>query len=279
MEFIKYHGLGNDFLVFEHGLEGARSLTADEVVAICDRRFGVGADGTVFARPSAVAALRMELLNSDGSTPEMCGNGIRCLVAYAVDHLGFDANPLAVETPAGVLDCAWTREASGRVDTVRVSMGRPTFDRAKIPVAGEGDALELEVSTPARSFVGTGVGTGNPHYVIFGDARRETAETFGPALERHPIFPRGTNVEFAEVVAPDHIRLTVWERGCGLTMACGTGATATVVAAVRAGHVHADRPVRVTLPGGDLAITVTAALDAAFMEGPAREVFRGRIDL
>ncbi len=279
MEFIKYHGLGNDFLVFERGLEGARSLTRAEVVAVCDRRLGVGADGVVFARPSETAALRMELINSDGSTPEMCGNGIRCLVAYAVDHLGLTANPLPVETLAGVLDCAWSKDGSGRVDTVRVAMGRPTFDRAQIPIEGDGDALALEVRTPSRTFVGTGVGTGNPHYVIFGDARRETAETFGPALERHRLFPRGTNVEFAEIQAPDHILLTVWERGCGLTMACGTGATATVAAAVRHGHVPADQPIRVTLPGGDLTITVSAALDAATMEGPAREVFRGRIDL
>jgi diaminopimelate epimerase len=279
VEFIKYHGLGNDFLVFERGLDGVRSLTPAEVVAVCDRRFGVGADGVVFARPSDTAALRMELTNSDGSTPEMCGNGLRCLVAYAVDHLGFDANPLPVETLAGVLDCAWSKDPSGHVDTVRVAMGRPTFERAQIPVAGEGDALSLEVATPSRTFVGTGVGTGNPHYVIFGDARRETAETFGPAVERHPLFPRGTNVEFAEVLTPDHIRLTVWERGCGLTMACGTGATATVAAAVRLGHVSPDQPIRVSLPGGDLAITVSAALDAATMEGPAREVFRGRIPL
>ncbi|MCB9729650.1 MAG: diaminopimelate epimerase [Deltaproteobacteria bacterium] len=279
MKFIKYHGLGNDFLVFARGLDGARSLTPEEVVAVCDRRFGVGADGVILARPSEVAALRMELVNSDGTTPEMCGNGIRCLVAYAVDELGFAENPLEVETLAGVLACAWRRGEDGRMASVRVSMGRPVFERALIPVAGEGDALALEVSTPERTFVGTGVGTGNPHYVLFGDARRETASHYGPLLERHPTFPRGTNVEFAEVLAPDHIRLTVWERGCGLTMACGTGATATVAAAVRHGLVRADAPVRVSLPGGDLAITVSAALDAAIMEGPAREVFRGRIHI
>ncbi len=279
MEFIKYHGLGNDFLLFEGGLEGARSLTVDEVVSVCDRRFGVGADGVAFVRPSAVARVRMELINSDGSTPEMCGNGIRCLVAYAVDHLGIVDNPLSVETLAGVLDCAWTAGADGTVDRVRVAMGRPTFQRSEIPVAGDGDAIALTVSAGGREFAGTGVGTGNPHFVIFGDASHETAAAYGPLLERHPVFLRGANIEFAEVLDREHVQLTVWERGCGLTLACGTGATATVAAAVRHALVDADRPVRVSLPGGDLRITVSAALDAAFMEGPAREVFRGQIDL
>ena len=278
MRFIKYHGLGNDFILLRGGVIGEPSPSRDEVVALCDRRFGIGADGVMLARPSERAALRMELVNSDGSVPEMCGNGIRCLVKYAVEELGLRADPLPVETLAGVLECHHgAGPGAPTVHSVRVAMGTPRFERSEVPVAGTGDALRVEVAVEDRTFVATGVCTGNPHMVIFGDAGRELAGRYGPALSKHALWPRGANVEFTEVRGPTELRVTVYERGCGLTLACGTGATAAACAAVRLGRCQAGVPIAVDLPGGRLLITVAADLSQAWMEGPATEVFRGEL--
>lgn len=279
MRFIKYHGLGNDFIVLEPGPEAHTLLAPDSARALCRRGFGVGADGVMTAGASDVADLAMLLVNSDGSTPEMCGNGIRCFAKFAVDVLGHTSNPLRIETPGGVKACAWRLGPDGRVAMVRVDMGSPSFERARVPVQGGGEALEIPVESQGRRFIATGVNTGNPHMVIFGDADRELARRHGPDLTAHPLWPEGANVEFAEVLGPDHLRVAVWERGCGLTEACGTGATATVAAAVRRGHVAAGQPVTVTLPGGDLQITIAEDLHTAWMEGPATEVYRGELSL
>ncbi len=279
MRFSKYHGLGNDFVILDGGLEGVATPSRADVVALCRRGHGIGADGVMLARPPsdpALADLRMELVNSDGSIPEMCGNGLRCFVKYAVDALGHSANPLRVETNGGVLACVWTADAAG-VRTVRVDMGRPRFERASVPVQGEGQADEVQVPCEDRVFVATGVNTGNPHMVIFGDATLDTALRWGPLLTTHPMWPQGANVEFADVTGPDHLTVTVWERGCGLTQACGTGATATAAAAVRRGLMPFDAPIRVSLPGGDLAITIAEGFRTAFMEGPATLVYRGEL--
>ncbi|MGM0577065.1 MAG: diaminopimelate epimerase [Myxococcota bacterium] len=277
MRFHKYHGLGNDFLVFAGGMTGMASLSERDVRSLCARGTGVGADGVILPRPSDVASLRMELVNRDGSIPEMCGNGIRCLVKYAVEVLGLSANPLPVETIAGVLSCRWTADRRGSVTSVRVAMGAPTFRREAIPMTGRGPATRVRVEHAGEALEAVGVGTGNPHMVLFGDARRPTAERLGPALTNHPDWPNGTNVEFVEHVGPEHLRVTVWERGCGLTRACGTGATAATAAAILRGHVPADRPIRVSLPGGDLSITVEEDFGQAWMEGPAEEVYRGEL--
>ena len=281
MRFIKYHGLGNDFILLCGGMEGAASPSAAQVVALCDRRRGVGADGVMLARPSERAALRMELVNADGSVPEMCGNGLRCLVKYAVEELGLSGNPLEVETLAGVLRCEH-RPGDGSADgvgSVRVAMGRPRFERSAVPMTGEGSSVDVRVALEAASFVATGVNMGNPHMVIFGQGGRPEAERWGPALAAHPMWPEGANVEFAAVRAPDEIDVTVWERGCGLTEACGTGATATAAAAVRAGLSRPEVPIAVHLPGGTLQITVAADLSQAWMAGPAVEVYRGAVTL
>lgn len=276
-DFIKYHGLGNDFVLLDGGLSGRSEPTTAQVIAICDRRTGVGADGVMWARPSAVADLKMILINSDGTVPEMCGNGLRCLVKHAVDDLDFTANPLRVETGAGVLACHWRRDSQDRVDRVEVAMGAPTFTRERIPMTGQGEALDVSVEVPGRSLHATGVGTGNPHMVIFGDASIASATTWGPALTDHPMWPQGTNVEFTEVLSPTHLKVTVWERGCGLTQACGTGATAAAAAAVKLGHSPSATPISVSLPGGDLTIRVAADFHEAWMDGPAVEVYRGQL--
>jgi len=276
-DFIKYHGLGNDFILLEGGLSGRPEPSAAEVISLCDRRLSIGADGVMLARPDAEADLAMRLINRDGTTPEMCGNGLRCLVKHAVDDLGLTANPIAVATVAGVLSCRWSIGPDGAVDRVEVAMGPPTFERNQIPMAGKGSAIAIQIDTGHHSFTATGVGTGNPHMVLFGDSSAETATTWGPVLTVHPMWPHGTNVEFAEVVTSTHLRVTVWERGCGLTAACGTGATAVAAAAVQLGYSPAETPIVVTLPGGDLVIRVAADFHEAWMEGPAVEVYRGTL--
>jgi diaminopimelate epimerase len=276
-DFIKYHGLGNDFVLLDGGLSGRSEPLTARVRAICDRATGVGADGVMLAHPSARADLKMTLINRDGSVPEMCGNGLRCLVKHAVDDLGFTANPLQVETGAGILACAWQRDAQGRVDRVEVAMGPPSFERAQIPMTGEGEALDVLVEAEQRSWRATGVGTGNPHMVIFGPASTESAMTWGRVLTEHPMWPQGANVEFTELLSRTHLKVTVWERGCGLTQACGTGATAAAAAAVRLGHCPSDTPISVSLPGGDLTIRVASDFHDAWMNGPAVEVYRGQL--
>ncbi|HRE88488.1 MAG TPA: diaminopimelate epimerase [Myxococcota bacterium] len=280
MRFVKYHGLGNDFIVLVDG-----TPTPALASHLCRRGFSIGADGVMAVSPpspgaEAHAHVRMDLINSDGSLPEMCGNGIRCLVKDAVDRLGYRQNPLLVETPAGVLACEWVAEERG-VARVRVAMSRPTFELEAVPadpLAGRLSGPWLELDLDSRPVIGLPVNTGNPHFVVFGDASRERALADGPRLENHPAFPKKANIEFAEALSPTHLKVTVWERGCGLTLACGTGATATTAAAIRAGLAAADTPVRVTLPGGDLLITVSADFSSAHMDGPVEKAFEGEVD-
>ncbi|MDP6943882.1 MAG: diaminopimelate epimerase [Myxococcota bacterium] len=275
-DFIKYHGLGNDFILLNGGMSGRPDPGTAEVRALCARGTGIGADGVMLARPSDDADLSMTLINRDGTIPEMCGNGLRCLVKYAVDDLGLTANPLQVATGAGVLSCRWRRGVSGAVDRVEVAMGAPTFDREEIPMTGQGLATQVAISAAGHEWTATGVGTGNPHMVLFGDHTVEMAREWGPVLTVHPMWPRGTNVEFTRVLSPTHLEVTVWERGCGLTAACGTGATAATAAAVKLGYSPPDTPITVTLLGGDLIIRVAADLRQAWMDGPAVETCRGQ---
>jgi diaminopimelate epimerase len=280
LHFIKYHGLGNDFAVFVGGTSGLASPSRESVIALCHRGKGIGADGIVLARPSSVAPIRMELINSDGSVPEMCGNGLRCFVKYAVEELGLDANPLNVETVGGVRRCFATIGEDGTVTAVRVEMGQPTFQRSAIPVAGSGtEALGIQVQSLDRRFEATGVNTGNPHMVIFdvADVGRAFVERYGPPLEVHPLWPEKANVEFVTVESPERLTVVVWERGCGLTQACGTGATASVAAACKLGRAPFDKPVAVRLLGGELKITIEGGYRASWMEGPAVEAYRATL--
>lgn len=285
MRFVKYHGLGNDFIV----LDSAAVITPALARHLCQRGFSIGADGVMRVAPatSPGAHIAMDLINSDGSLPEMCGNGIRCLVKHAVDVLGQRHNPLVVDTPAGALACHWTADAHGKVASVRVAMGRPRFAAAEIPFdtrhATDADAGLRTVHLDGRAFTGLPVNTGNPHFAVFGDASRQTALAFGPGLEAHPAFPAKANIEFVEVLDAGHhadprLRVTVWERGCGLTFACGTGATAATAAALRLGHIAHGRGVQVELPGGTLVITIAPDFAEAFMDGPVALSFSGEVD-
>ncbi len=275
MRFIKYHGLGNDFIILRDG----QGLVAPAAArALCARGEGVGADGVMRVGRPRRGAVRMDLVNSDGSVPEMCGNGIRALVKYAVEELGLDPrDAISVETGAGVRPCYATMDGVGHVTHVRVDMGPPSFERAAVPVRGEGIAVGVEVEALGRRFVATGVHTGNPHMVIFGDASVDTARRYGPVLTHDPLWPAGANVELAAVRDATHIDAAVWERGCGLTRACGTGATAVAAAAVRAGQSPFGEPITVTLPGGSLSITIEEGFRRAWMEGPVTEVYRATL--
>ncbi len=266
VRFDKYEGLGNDFVVIDADDEAV--LTPAAAVALCDRRFGVGADGVLLVLPARQpgCAGRMRVVNADGSIPEMCGNGLRCVALHLArrshgneSRAAAEDLELRVETDAGERTC---RLGAGRAQaTVTVDMG---------PVLTLGDrALRLEGSTVVVAVADAG----NPHAVLFGDFTRAEAERLGPRIATHPDFPQGTNVEFARI-GPDGVDLVVWERGVGLTLACGTGACATVAVACEKGLVRRGAPLAVRLPGGTLQVSIDAS-HRATMRGPARHVFSG----
>jgi diaminopimelate epimerase len=278
MKFTKYHGTGNDFVVIEALSGRPDRLTAGWAARVCDRHFGVGADGVLLIERGRAAPWFMRVVNADGSEAEMCGNGIRCVAKHVFERLG-DAGPvIAIETPAGVRPCRVRTGAGGQVESVAVGMGAPILDRARIPLAGSGDSLDVSVGALGRSFTGHGVSMGNPHFVIFEAMDREGADRFGGSLSTSPMFPNQANVEFAEPLGDQHFRVVVFERGCGLTMACGTGAAATAVAAVLTGRARAGVPVRVDLPGGPLLLTVAPDLSDVTLDGPATRVFDGELE-
>jgi diaminopimelate epimerase len=275
--FVKLHGLGNDFVVMDRRAQGA-PVTPEDGIALCDRHRGIGADGVLSIVPSGVAPIGMHVTNSDGSLAEMCGNGLRCVVRYAVDRGLLPKAGGPIETGRGVLQCFV--ESDGQI---RIDMGAPVLEPARVPVNLAGVRI---VDTPfdvaGESLRMTAVSMGNPHAVMFVDGERsleDWATKVGPLVEHHPLFPRRTNAEFARLVEPDLIKLVVWERGSGLTQACGTGACATVVAAALTGRVPAGRLVRVQLPGGELRIRVESDLSRVWMTGPAVEVFSGETTL
>jgi diaminopimelate epimerase len=275
MRFTKMHGAGNDFVVID-----ARDVERDWAklaVAICDRHFGIGADGLLVILPSERAALRMRMFNPNGSEAEMCGNGIRCFVKYAVERglTSLHDGALQVETLAGVLNAEATL-AAGRVESVRVAMGPPRFAPQEIPVAVEAEppVKDLPVDIDGETFAVTCVSMGNPHAVHFIDSPVADfpLETIGPKIERHPLFPNRVNFEVARVLARDRIEARVWERGAGITLACGTGASAVAVAARL--HDLVDERVELRLPGGALTLAWDGAGDV-YLTGPAAEVFEG----
>jgi diaminopimelate epimerase len=275
LEFWKYQALGNDFVIID-ARKNRRLIRPQEARFICDRRFGVGADGVLTLLPSERAALRLHLYNSDGSEPEMCGNGMRCVAKHVLEEQGGER--LAVETPAGIIGVRAERGSDGQIENICLEMGAAHLDRKKVPLAGEGRFVDEPIELAGVTVRATAVFAGAPHLVIFGEADQELARELGPALENHALFPRRINVDFARVKSREEIDLVVWERGCGLTLACGTGACATVAAACLLGRVDAGRRVRVNLPGGTLWVEAAADLSALRLYGPARRVFSGRLE-
>jgi diaminopimelate epimerase len=269
--FFKYHGLGNDFLVLDRRKTGT-DIDAETSRRLCDRRMGIGADGVLSLLPSDVGFARMVVHNADGGIAEMCGNGLRCAVKYLVDNSGERPERIEVETGAGVLSCSPGYGRDG-VAEVELSMGPARLVASNLPSGATGQPF-LDAPVPGHSGLrGYAISMGNPHLVLL-DQPLEDAGRLGPELERHPGFPNRTNVEFTRVDA-DGLTVTVWERGCGLTQACGTGACAAAVAAVLAKRLPADAWLRVTLPGGDLHIRVPSDLSDIRLRGPAAFVFTG----
>ena len=280
LPFWKMHGAGNDFVVLDpaEGRAGAGADWAALARRVCDRRFGVGADGLLLALPSDAADLRMRIINADGSEAEMCGNGIRCLVKFALDRdpAARAAGRLRVETPAGVLDACASLGADGLVARVRVGMGAPRLDPADLGARTDAapPVLDLRLEAAGGEHRAALVSMGNPHAVLF--TREPVAafelERIGPAIERHPLFPRRTNVEAVRVRDRSRIEMRVWERGVGETLACGSGACAAAVAARLHGLV--DDRVEVALPGGTLGVEWDGNGEVR-LEGPAVKVFGG----
>ena len=275
MRFAKYQGAGNDF-VMVLDLDDRLRLSADEVRRLCDRRFGIGADGVIRVAPSKSSDYLMDYVNSDGSIGEMCGNGIRCLALYLRAEGISDAAAMDIETRAGVK----TVEIVG--DRVRVDMGPPVFAPTAIPVNWDGDdALHAKVELDDQVVEAACLSMGNPHAVLFvEEPATAPVTTLGPAIERHDMFPHGANVEFVTVESPDRVRMRVWERGSGETLACGTGACAAAVAArlLRG----AGEAITVVLPGGELLVEWAGSVAderPVHMTGPALRSFDGDVDL
>jgi diaminopimelate epimerase len=258
--FRKYEGLGNDFIVMN---SPSHSLERDRAVQLCDRHFGIGADGVLLVGPPSTrgAAASMTVWNADGSRPEMCGNGLRCVALEVRKQRGNSDGDLVIDTDAGPLACKF-------VDgLVEVSMGR-LVDRGAIDVRVDDRAHRFRYMT-----------IGNPHAITFERYEARDVDHIGPRVATHESFPQGTNVEFALLGADGGIDLVVWERGVGRTLACGTGACATVGAACLAGSRHFDEWTEVRLPGGKLSVLVEKGTLATSMRGPARPVFEGEVDL
>ncbi len=273
LPFYKYEGLGNDFLIVEKEALGGVLLTTDQAIALCDRHRGVGGDGVLVLD---VATPSMHVINSDGSVPEMCGNGLRCAALHLARRAGKAALEVIVATLAGPHPCVVTNRPGA--ESVAVQMAPPSLLPADLPLSSATPWLDHPLQVDGRTLRLSAVSMGNPHAVTFdelGDARFE----LGPEIQGDPHFPEGVNVGFVSEREGSAMRLDVLERGAGWTQACGTGACAAAVAAVETGRAQRDEELSIRLPGGTLLITVRAPGDSVLMEGPARFVYSGEIEI
>ena len=272
MEFEKVHGLGNDFILFED--DGAGRDWNALAKRLCERRLSVGADGILVVLPSDEADIRMRIINADGSEAEMCGNGIRCFAKYVYERGIVRKEDMAVETLAGVMRPRLIVE-DGIVTGVCVDMGEPSFDRASIPMQGKGEASDVEIEINGKKLTVTSLLMGVPHTIVPVEAiDEEEVRRLGPVIEKHPLYPRKTNVNFVQVLDSGNIRVLTWERGAGLTLACGTGACAGVVAMYRKGRT--GRKVAAHLKAGRLIIEYLED-GRVRMTGPAQRVYRAEL--
>ena len=282
IEFTKYQGLGNDFILIDNRHQSEPLVSPEQAMQMCDRNFGIGADGVIFALPgTSNADYTMRIFNSDSSEPQMCGNGIRCLAKFLADleHRDGKINQIPssvrykIDTLAGVM----TPEilADGQV---KVDMGKPRLLAKEIPTTlakADEKVVNVPLSVAEQSWPVTCVSMGNPHCITFvEDVAAIPLAEIGPQFEHHPAFPERTNTEFIQAIKSDYLKMRVWERGAGATLACGTGACAVVVAGVLTGNC--DRQATVELPGGCLTIEWSADDDRLYMSGPAERVFAGR---
>lgn len=273
MEFTKMQGCGNDYVYVDctrQQLNGVKELARK----ISDRHYGVGSDGLILIKSSEKADFFMEMYNADGSQSQMCGNGIRCVGKYVYDFGLTDKTEIAVDTLAGVKYLK-LNVVDGKVASVRVNMGKPILKASMVPVEADGEQVIAEpIEVDQKMYEMTCVSMGNPHAVIFVDETENLPiEELGPKFENHKRFPERTNTEFVQVVDRNTLKMRVWERGSGETLACGTGACASLVAAVLNGLC--ENTARLELLGGTLLITWDREADVVYMEGPAATVFTG----
>jgi diaminopimelate epimerase len=278
MKFTKMEGLGNDYVYvncFQEQIENPAELARK----ISDRHFGVGSDGLILIKPSDEADFTMDMYNADGSRSEMCGNGIRCVGKYVYDYGLTDKTELTVSTLAGIKYLKMTIGSDDKVSMVTVEMGEPVLVPADIPAVSSNDRIiDEEITVGGVTYRTTCVSMGNPHSVVFvDDVDTFPLEQIGPLFETHEKFPRRVNAEFVQVIDRKTVKMRVWERGTGETLACGTGSCATAVACILNGKT--DREVRVKLLGGDLLVSWDEKNNKIYMTGPAKVVFDGETDM
>lgn len=275
LTFIKMQGLGNDFIVMHNDSVASIQPIIKQCVTLCDRRFGIGADGIIFILPSKKADFQMRIFNSNGSEAEMCGNGIRCCSLYIKTMHLSNKQSLTFETGAGIISTELVNNG-----LIRVAMGSPILESSKIPTIKKScQVIMHDLQVDCKSFKITAVSMGNPHAVVYVDEITDELVTFwGPKIEKHPFFPKKTNVEFIKVLSKNEIQMRVWERGCGETLCCGTGACASVVSGI-VNNLHGNK-VTVHLPGGDLLIEWDGKeTSQVYMTGPAEIAFKGSVEV
>ena len=277
MKFTKMHGCGNDY-VYVNCFKETIENPSEAAIKVSKRHFGVGSDGMILICPSEVADFQMKMYNADGSMGEMCGNGIRCVAKYVYDYGMTDKTHITIETGAGIKELDLTVE-DGKVSMVRVDMGEPILEAAKIPVVSDKEQVINEpILVQGTEWKMTCVSMGNPHAVVFvADTKHLPIKDIGPCFENHKAFPNRTNTEFVQFISSKEINMRVWERGAGETWACGTGTCASVMACILNGYT--DDKVLVHLLGGDLLIEYDRETNHIFMTGPASTVFEGEIDV
>lgn len=277
MEFVKMEGCGNDY-VYVNGFNTKIDNPNELSKIVSDRHFGIGSDGLIVINPSEVADFKMSMYNADGSEGKMCGNGIRCVAKYVYDYKMIDKEVITVETLAGIKTLK-LNVVNGKVKTVRVNMGSPIINAKDIPVISDKEKVINEpVVIDGKEYGITCVSMGNPHAITFvDDTDSLKIEKIGPGFEKNEIFPDRVNTEFIQIIDRKTIKMRVWERGSGETLACGTGACASVVACVL--NNLTDNKVTVKLLGGDLEIKYDTDENTVYMTGPARIAFTGNIDI
>lgn len=275
MRFTKYHGIGNDFIIIDGIREKLPSQINETARALCHRNFGIGGDGLIVVLSSEKADIRMQIINSDGSEAEMCGNGIRCFARYVYEAGHISQLKFTVETLAGIMVPELILER-GIVSGVKVDMGIPSLKRADVPMLGDTEqAINVPLEVLDTTFNVTSVLMGVPHCIVFvDDVSKVDLQKYGPALETHAAYPRKTNVHFVQVINEKEMKMRIWERGAGITLACGTGACGTLVAA--AVNKKTGKKAKIELPGGILNIE-WAENNHVYMTGPAELVFSGEI--
>jgi diaminopimelate epimerase len=273
MRFWKMHGLGNDYIVIDNRDEKISGKQAAELAKrLCERRFSVGADGLLLVSNSKMADAKMRIFNADGSEAEMCGNGIRCFAKYCYENGIAPKQEFAVETLSGIKN-VWLTLKDGEVSAVKVDMRAPNWERSSLPMVGQGTCINETLNVNGEAYKVTCLSMGNPHCVIFADKVNDfPVQQIGPKIENHNAFPKRTNVGFVQVLNPNELKVRVWERGCGETLACGTGTCAAAAAANKLGKV--GNKVTVHVLGGDLQVEVAKSL---FLSGAAEKVFEGTL--